>query len=271
MDLFGAPEPLDPRIATAVLTSDRQALRALAKGQQGILAALNGDPAGIVAIDEVTRDLTVVVARQRIHVFLKGGKSKGQVVDVAAISSAYTEGPRVRLGGTGVAVTFRDQPSADKFKATLNQLITASRPRTIPVLYPDYFLDILGAAQVQPTAMNVTRLVERTAFIMGGQGAVYCAQLRDPHALEELISRFAGNTDVQRSGNLRVVDEIVDWLWAWNPGCHDALEQQIQKWHDLCVKPGGFLVAGNDVPPWNDPDDSDSTQAWRLMYARNRR
>jgi hypothetical protein len=262
---------LESRISTAMLTTDRRAQRALAKSQSGILAALDGDPAGIVAIDEITCDATVVAAHQRIHVYRRGGKSQQRVVDLTSISSAYTNGPCASLGGTGVSVTFRDKSSADKFKVAINRMIIASRPRTIPVLYPNYFLGLLAAAKVPSTPMNVARLVERTAFITGGQGAVYCAQLGEPRALEELISLFARNIHVQPGGNLSIVDNIIDWLWAWNPGCHQALERQIQKWHDGCLKPGSFLVAGTDILPWDDSNDSDSSDAWRMMYARNLR
>lgn len=270
MGFFDAPEPLDPRIAAAMLSTDQRAQRALAKSQAGIIAALNGDPAGMVAVDEASGDATVV-ARRRVHVIRKGGKGRQETIDLATISSAYSDGRRVSLGGTGMAVSFHDSSSADKFQTTLNKLIIASRPRTIPVLYPNYFLEILAATRVQATPTNVARLVDRTAFITGGQGAVYCAQLRDPRALEELIKRFGRNIRVRSDADLRVVDDIVDWLWAWNPGCHDALAGQIKKWRDLCVKPGGFLVAGKDVPAWYESNDSDNTQAWRMMYAKNRR
>ena len=127
MGLFDTAEPLDSRIATAMLTTDRRAQRALAKSQSGILAALDGDPAGIVAIDEITCDATLVAAHQRIHVYRKGGKSQQRVVDLTSISSAYTKGPCASLGGTGVSVTFRDQSSADKFKVAINRMIIASR------------------------------------------------------------------------------------------------------------------------------------------------
>jgi hypothetical protein len=270
MGFFDAPEPLDPRVATAMLTHDKRAQRALAKGQSGILTALNGDGSGIVAIDEITCDTTVVVAGQSVHVFRRGGRSRDRVVDLKAISSAYIEGSSVSLGGTGISVALRDQSSAHKLAWALNRMIIFNRPRTIPKLYPRYFLDLLAAARVQATPMNMARLVERTAFITGGQGAVYCAQLKDPQALEELIDRFA-RIQVEPGGDHDVVDQIVDWLWAWNPGCHDALERQMQKWYEGCLAPGSFLVAGENVPPWSDSDNPDNSEAWRLMYAKNRR
>src|SRR5215469_11391144 len=126
-----------------MLTSDRRAQRALAKGQREMLVALGGASISMVAIDEITCDTAVVASQQRIHVFRKGGKSRQGILDPAAISSAYAEGRRIVLGGTGVSVEFRDQSSADKFKTAINQMITASRPRTIPILYPNYFMDLL--------------------------------------------------------------------------------------------------------------------------------
>jgi hypothetical protein len=268
--LFTAGEPLDTQIATVLLTKGRNAQRALAKGQSGILAAMNGDPLTLVVVDEITGDTTVAVAGRHVHVFRKGGKLRQRVVDAAEIEVAFAEGSRVSLDGIGVSMTFQDRTTASTFAAALNKIILHYRPRAVPTLYPQYYLNLLAESGVQATTVNVSRLIERTAFIIGLQGAVYCAQLKDPQALEELISRFASGGPPDRQ--LQLVDDIVDWLWAWNPGCHKALERQIHKWRDGLLAPGTFLTAGRDIPPWDpDSDNPGNSAAWRIAYAKNLR
>jgi hypothetical protein len=270
MGLFTADEPLDARIETVVLTKGRNAQRALAKGQASILATLNGNTLTLIAVDEITGDTTVAVAGRQVYVFRKGGKVRQRVVDAAEIDVAFAEGSRVSLDGIGVSITFQDRTTAATFAAALNKVILDYRPRAVPTLYPQYYLDILASAGVRATTVNVFRLIERTAFITGLQGAVYSAQLKDPQALEELISRFARGGSPDRQ--LQLVDDIVDWLWTWNPGCHKALQSQIHKWRNGLLSPGTFLTAGSDIPPWNpDSDVTDNSDAWRMAYAKNLR
>jgi hypothetical protein len=262
---------LDSQIEKALLTNSRIAQRAIAKGQSGILAALNGASADMIAVDEVTGDTVLAVAGLQVYVFSDGGKTLRGARDVTQINDAFLEGPLVRLDGlVGVAVTFQEPATAAKFATTLNKLIQACRPRSIPTLYPQYFLDLIKASGVQATVTNVLRLIERTAFATGFQGAVYCAQLKDPKALEELIRRFARGGPPDRQ--LQLVDDMVDWLWAWNPGCHKALVRQFDDWRERLLAPGSFLIPGTEIPPWGEtPNDNDNTEAWRLGYAQNLR
>jgi hypothetical protein len=207
-----------------------------------------------------------------VHIFRNGGKRHQRVVDATEIEIASAEGSRVLLSGIGIAVpvTFQDRQTAATFATRLNKLIIACRPRAVPILYPQYFLEIIATSGAQATVVNVLRLIERTAMMLGAQGATYCAQLKDPQALEELISRFARGGPPDRQ--LQIVDDMVDWLWAWNPGCHRALVQQFQKWRVLLLAPDSPLVAGSELPPYiSDSGHTDHAAIWRYMYATNQR
>lgn len=143
--------------------------------------------------------------------------------------------------------------------------------RDLPILYPDYFLELLSTGGVAATPGNVAELIERTAFMIGTQGAAYCAQLRDPAAFEVFVRNFARGAIPGR--DLQLVDDMVDWLWVWNPGCHDDLRTRFTKWRTGLLAPNSFLERGRDIPPWSDTPDGrpDHEEAWRLVYADSAR
>jgi hypothetical protein len=145
------------------------------------------------------------------------------------------------------------------------------RPREVPTLYPAYFVEVLTTAGAPPTPTNVARLVERTAFMIGGQGAAYFAQLRDPPAFEVFVRNFARGGIPARRPHL--VDDMVDWLWAWNPGCHDDLRQRFSKWRNGLLGPGSFVVPGEEIPPFTSGGDAtvNHEPAWRMIFAKNAR
>jgi len=144
-------------------------------------------------------------------------------------------------------------------------------PRDIPPLYPAYFLELLGRAQVAASPVNVARLVERTAFMIGCQGAAYCAQLRDPAAFEVFVRNFARGGIPDRRPYL--VDDMVDWLWAWNPGCHDDLRRRFPGWRDGLLGTESFLIPGQDIAPFTGDEGAGFQHegTWRTVYAQNAR
>jgi hypothetical protein len=261
--------PLDTRIATALLNVDQNAQRAVARGESGILAALRGDRADMIVIDEATHDTVVAVAGRQVHVFRQGGKAELGVVDAAEIQSAFSRGSRVRLLGYKVVVTFQDPRMAARFEGFMNKRILACRPRTIPILYPQFFLDLIAASEVPATLTNTFRLIERIVFQIGVQGAIFCAQIEDPSAFEEFVRLFADNGTADHR-QLNVPDNMIDWLWKWNPSCHKSLEGSVHGWRTELPKPGTFLKRGHDIQPWfEDPNNTSHERTWRLVYETN--
>ncbi|MEV6926262.1 hypothetical protein AB0M46_17445 [Dactylosporangium sp. NPDC051485] len=141
-------------------------------------------------------------------------------------------------------------------------------PRDVPVLYPVYFMELLTTGGVPPTAENVARLVGRTAFMIGTQGAAYCAQLRDAAAFEIFLVNFArGGMPARR---LHLADDMVDWLWAWSARCHDDLRGRFVTWRADLLGPGSLLQRGRDIPP-SDAGEPDREEAWRSVFAEHSR
>lgn len=141
-------------------------------------------------------------------------------------------------------------------------------PRAIRTLYPEYFLEILSAAQVPATPVNVARLTERKAFTLGTQAGAYCAQLGDQRAFRAFVNDFAGRL----RDTPDVVDRMIDWLWSWHPGCHRAMTAFFDKWRNgLLKQEGSFLTGVQEIPPFDDNtySASEDEKSWRMVYESN--
>jgi hypothetical protein len=131
----------------------------------------------------------------------------------------------------------------------------------------DYLVGILASVGAEPTEANLINLAERSAMNLGGQGAAYMAQARDGAA----FARFVEDFSRPPANWLDVVDEMAEWLWNWNPFCHEALGEQSGKWARGCASPGGFVSAAG-VQPWENGKNrapADNVELWKVVYARN--
>lgn len=266
----GATATIDDRITAVLLTVGRDARRAVGRAQLTIREHVPDVRA--VAADEFTGELVLALGDERLVLWRNGGRTVLRAYDVAGLSSVYVEssalgGFTASIGGTGVLLRMRTRATAERLRSVVNERIVANRPRTIPMLHPVYFTQLLREAGVPGTPVNVARLVERTAFMLGCQGAAYCAQLGDPRGFEELVRKFARGGPLERRTYL--VDDLIDWLWNWNPGCHDDLPLRVATWRDGLLRPGSFLMRGRDVPPFDETADADCTAAYRAVFAKN--
>ncbi|MEV4343868.1 hypothetical protein AB0J83_05260 [Actinoplanes sp. NPDC049596] len=274
MGLFRTDEPLDQALAGALRTGGRSR-KIVAKGQDGIRAALTpGEPVLAVAVDELTYDGTLVVAGRRLLSMRRGGRELVLATDVTALSSAYLEenkGFAVLVAHqAGVRLHLADRAAAAALAQQINDLVVRHRPRAVPALHPTFYGDVLEAAGVPDTSVNRDRLAERTAYVLGTQAAAFTAQLRDPQAFKAFSGRFA----LAEPGRLwQRADDMIDWLWAWNPGCHEGLVKWAGKWHSGLLEPGSFLTAaaGGEIPPFGDRAAGDDSEAWRLVFERHHR
>jgi hypothetical protein len=267
----GTTATIDDGITAVLLTVGRDARRAVARAQLTIREQVP-QQLRAVAADEFTGELVLALGEERLVLWRNGGRTLLRAFDLAGLSSVFVEssalgGFTASIGGTGVLLRMRARATAERLRAVVNEGIVANRPRTIPELFPVYFTSLLGEAGVAATPVNVARLVERTAFMLGCQGAAYCAQLGDPRGFEELVRQFARGGPLER--RMHLADDLVDWLWTWNPGCHDDLPLRVARWRDGLLRPGSFLVRGRDVPPFDETADADNTAAFRAVFAKN--
>jgi hypothetical protein len=274
--LFGSSQSLDEGFAEALLTADSGTRRAVTKGQDDIRRALrNGEQVRAIAVDQSSYSDTIVVAGRRVLVMRRGGRTLLRAFDAAELDGCSAEivgADRIVLTvhGAGARITVRDIASADTLVSLVNDLILACRPRSVPVLNPTFYTTTLAAAGVPATPTNRVELAGRTAAAIGMQAGALTAQLRDPEAFAEFVNRFAMGGPPDRK--MELADDMIDWLWAWHPGCHKGLVRQVDKWRTGLLRPGSFLTAaaGGEIPPWNEPGSpADNTDVWRTVFEAN--
>src|SRR5438552_867325 len=154
-----------------------------------------------LAVDRYTGWPTVVVTDRRLLVMDRGGKSLQRSVDPEAIdqaASAVSGEVLVANDGGNIVIRLGDYASAQSLVRAINDSLLSRRPRTIPTLYPKFFLDLLAAAGTPATPTNVSRFVERTFAMIMGQANTFFQQMGDSRAQAEFAKHFDGGGPEER-------------------------------------------------------------------------
>ncbi|MBW6435874.1 hypothetical protein KZ829_19215 [Actinoplanes hulinensis] len=273
MGLFRTAE-LDPALADVLATSHRRARKALAKGQDGVHKAVRpGERIVAVTVDDLECLWTIVVTGERLLTMTRGGEILVRETPIAEVPGATVENGKhysvLVLDRMSLRLHFENRAEAGALAKQINQLVVASRPRTIPALHPGLYGTLLSRAGVPETAVNRSRLAERTAVVLGAQAVAMTAQFGDPDAFAEFTHLFAKVTPGREQQR---ADDMISWLWEWHPLTHQTLTRQLATWQDGLLQPDSFLTAaaGGEIPPWSDTP-GDDTETWRVVYRRNQR
>ncbi|MBQ0977864.1 hypothetical protein [Micromonospora sp. M61] len=255
MGLFGPSNPLDEDLRRALIGDSGSDRKVVAKAQAAIRSSLrSGEPVRAIAVDQFMGWPMLVVTDRRLMVMDRGGKSLQKSLDPEQIDQAAPAASglvRVLTDDGDLAVRLRDYACARMFVRAVNDSLLSRRPRTIPTLYPKFFLELLAAADTPATPTNVSRFVERVFVMIKGQANVFFQQLDEPAAQAEFNNHFDGGGPEDRV--LNCVDDMIDWLWKWNPACHRPLERTVRSIHDGLLMPHSFLhTNGGDITPWSE-------------------
>lgn len=259
MGIFGSSVPLDDDFANVLANGEGYIRRTLARNQENIRDALgDGEQVTAIAVENYPPGDAVVVTDQRLLVMRKGGRSVARISDATQLNGVgcaqADQGVwTVIVKGPELAFRFARSETAYSLADAVGRLITDRRDgqRAISTLYPQYFLDLLAETGVPATPTNVTRLIERVFVMVSGQADAYFQQLDDPGARAEFHRRFAEGGPPERV--LYVVDDMVDWLWGWHPGCRAALQELFPKIREGLLQPHSFLrTAGDEIVPWSE-------------------
>ena len=269
MGLFTKDPELDEEIAAVLLTPGKAARRTVARHQSRFLQLRrSGERLVSAVVDDTSPVRAAIVAGGRMFIFAPDTPTPERVTEVAQIDRASIPEPAaVCLNGLnlGFWLRLRRPQEAHTFVVQVNQAILAHRPRSVPRLYPNYYLEILTNAGVEPTRDNLVRLVERTVAMFGGQAGAFCAQCGDPGTFHEFLQTFAPT--VVRQDQSHLVDEMVDWLWDRNPGFHYGIERQLAKWRAGLSTPGETFVDNGIVPPWGwENGAEEAAEMWSLVF-----
>ncbi|MET7485144.1 hypothetical protein [Streptomyces sp. NPDC005538] len=256
MSLFGQrPEP-DPSF-TAVLANDTtRSRRRLADNQHVLRETLDGDEeVHLIAVEEALNSRVVTVTSRRLLVVRKG-RTEG----------SYTRDriTRTRLGrlpngtmlafvdGAGLMFSFLTAHTADRLAFAVDRFLLTppvrrTAARDIPELLPDYYRGILFATGKPDTADNIVALVELLSQMLTSNAAMFFRQTGDQATDQSFMARFKGGGPEERL--LHVVDDMLDFLWDWNPRCHNALRTFVRDARTTLTGPGSRLWRYGDELP----------------------
>ncbi|WP_290054896.1 hypothetical protein [Amycolatopsis solani] len=270
MGLFGGGESLSEDFRAALVGDASHHRRMVAKGQHEIRSYLQeGETVQLIAVEDFTATYILVVTDRRLLVTRKGGRvlhrsvTPEEIRDVD-VRPTQTGSYYLVVEGPGTVVKFQRPGVAYSVGESLEKLArkgspvtaatTAPSARAVPVLYPGFFLDLLTETGVPATSENVVNLVERVFVMVMGKADEYFRQLGDHGAAQRFHARFDNGGPEDRV--LNSVDDMVDWLWAWDARCRTPLTNLFPRIQSLLLEPHSFLRNGNGrVPPWSEYDE----------------
>lgn len=245
---YDLPDDIDPRLGRRLAGEDRHSLRLLRRHQESLIAALrSGENVRLVVAEEVGRSGVIVVTSRRL---LVADKYHG----VRSITPARIGGTQLRrrpnghgmtlVNGTGLTFMLPDLETADLLAVTIDALLApaapAAEPRDIPTLLPDYYRRILFATGKPDTPGNTVALMELVTQMLWLNAAMWFDEMDDTAAASEFNARFAhGGADPDRT--IHLVDDMIDYLWAWRTNTHQALRDFIHDAEQTLTAPTSQL------------------------------
>ncbi|MFF3850619.1 hypothetical protein [Streptomyces sp. NPDC002328] len=112
--------------------------------------------------------------------------------------------------------------------------------RDIPPLYPDFYHGVLTDVGKETSPQNVLALVEYVSQMLSANAMGWFIQAGDPHAQERFSARFRGGGGDDQQLEL-VVDDMIDFLWAWRPATHPALRDLVPRMRESLAAPDSRL------------------------------
>ncbi|MFF7332339.1 hypothetical protein ACIQU5_23460 [Streptomyces sp. NPDC090306] len=155
------------------------------------------------------------------------------------------------VDGPGLVLGFREREWADHLAVSIDRHLLApppaavTAPRDIPELLSDYYRAILFATGKPESPENIVALINLIGQMLSLNAVMWFQQLDDPAAEERFLDRFRGGGPEERFVHL--VDDMIDFLWAWRTNCHAALRDFVR---DTQVK-----LSGPDSQLWYHGDE----------------
>ncbi|MER5194381.1 hypothetical protein ACWD3J_08890 [Streptomyces sp. NPDC002755] len=126
---------------------------------------------------------------------------------------------------------------------------TRHEPRDIPPLFPDFLHGVLFAVAKDATPHNLLALAEYVSQMISANAYGWFNQFGDAEAEARFSRRFRGGGPEGQALE-RVPDDMIDFLWAWNPGTHEALRDWIPRLEQDLTAPGSRLWRYGDELPF---------------------
>lgn len=131
---------------------------------------------------------------------------------------------------------------------TGRETATRREPRDIPPLFPDFLHGVLFAVGKDATPHNLLALAEYISQMISVNAYGWFQQRGDAQAEAHFSRRFRGGGPEGQALE-KVPDDMIDFLWAWNPGTHDALRDWIPRLEaDLTAPRSKLWRHGDELP-----------------------
>ncbi|MDR6974085.1 hypothetical protein J2X68_000763 [Streptomyces sp. 3330] len=122
-------------------------------------------------------------------------------------------------------------------------------PRDIPPLFPDFFHGVLFAVGKEATPHNLLALTEYVSQMISANAYGWFHRFGDTAAEARFSRRFRGGGPEGQALE-KVPDDMIDFLWAWNPRARDALRDWIPRLETDLTAPGSRLWRYGDELPF---------------------
>jgi hypothetical protein len=250
MGLFGPDPVVDPALLAKLVNEGKRAKATLAKEQTAILSWLRADETVLcVGVDSGSQG-TAVATSQRVLQF-KGGRLVAEIQSdhiTFAGQDRFNGGFLAVINDGAIALQLPREREANAFIQPVQKLLIYPQSRDIPVLYPDYYVNILRGAGKPLTSHNMDQIILSVRMFVGGNATGYFQQLNDLAAKREFEARFVRDSQDQTAHD---PDEMIDFLWNWNYRCRRSLSHQIADLGKELVGPRSFLhKCGDEITPW---------------------
>ncbi|MBM2620281.1 hypothetical protein JIG36_32680 [Actinoplanes sp. LDG1-06] len=242
MGLFGAPPVLVDAVGTKLVNKDVRARRDLARAQLAILGEVRGDE--LLLVIAADRGGVVVVTNERIFTVRRGKVDRRiERADVRETKLGHVRagGFVAIISGAGLRLGFPSLDEADRFVQVVDLAMVNSRvvTRDIPVLMPALYEEILRTSGRAASRRNVSDVAHAAAELIVEQARSFFAGTGDLDAADRFAARFLHTDRFRFAGHFRftarfrerladsTADDMIDWLWEWDPRCHQPLRRAV--------------------------------------------
>ncbi|MFF3377080.1 hypothetical protein ACFYXF_29520 [Streptomyces sp. NPDC002680] len=156
--------------------------------------------------------------------------------------------------GFGVVSLRASRENDDSPAPTGTGTDSPGEPRDIPPLFPDFLHGVLFAVGKEPTPQNLLALSEYVSQMISANAYGWFHQFGDAAAEARFSRRFRGGGPEGQALE-KVPDDMIDFLWDWNPRARDALREWIPRLEsDLAAPESRLWLYGDELPfgMWED-------------------
>jgi hypothetical protein len=131
------------------------------------------------------------------------------------------------ISGPDLRVAFPTLDQADLFVQTIDLAMVNSRVvrRDIPILMPGLYEEILRTSGRPVEPGHVIAVARAAADMIAAHAQIFFTSTGDRAA----VDRFARDFGDRRGTT--TADDMIDWLWDWDPRCHQPLRGAVGTLH----------------------------------------